>query len=232
MFKNLLTDYISNFPLKLKEMAKSSSGVIIIAAAVLLMFLPFTVVRNSTPEYYFGSLIPAGAAFLLSVMYGGRLDKTFFLCPLDKKAAKKYYILSYLLRSGFCAVIRIIFNFVLFGADRMILSDNVLLISDLLFIFAINVYRSPDVLLNGTKEKRLLPAAYRFLRTMLIVCEIIKLVLVSLLYVRTTGLFYSLIVMNALFFIVVPLESVLFLIIMIRHMMPVLRHSTEYEEGI
>lgn len=232
MFTNVLTDYITGFLFRLKRTVISSSGMLFLAAFAVLCILPFTFPSRYTSEFYFIGLIPCAAALLLSAMYGGRLDKVMFLCPSDSKSRKRYFIYSYLLRTCFCVLLRIILNIIVYGADRTFTLENYLMFSDLLFIFAVNLYLSPGTASTEAGAKKKLPAFYRFFRTALIVCELIKLVMLIILFRGTLGFLYSVIIYSIFYYVILPLGAVLSLVILIKYFRSVMKHSTEYEEGI
>lgn len=61
---------------------------------------------------YFLSIIPFTFSILLSRMYGGKMSKTFYLCPLSKEQRKNYIKSGIKLRVILSATLYILLNFI------------------------------------------------------------------------------------------------------------------------
>lgn len=113
MYKLILNDYRSNFKNSFKLLWKN--GGMFIVMYMVLLSLPDD---DSRALHYLGVVLPCVTIYLLSRMYGGYLNKTFFLCPMDAKVRKQYAKESYRIRVLIPTVIFLVINVLLliFGA--------------------------------------------------------------------------------------------------------------------
>lgn len=94
MYKLILQDYRSHWRSSLKRIWDNST--------LCFVWLFYTIMSiGSHDEYelsYIFMAVPCVFAYMLARMYGGYLNKTFFLCPLDADARRKYAEQSFRLR--------------------------------------------------------------------------------------------------------------------------------------
>lgn len=109
MYKLILHDYRIHWRSSLRRVYDSS------ALAYVCLF--FTLMSLGLPEYselpYICLVIPCFLAYILARMYGGHMNKTFFLCPLDINTRRQYAEQSFRLRIFIPSVLFILLNVIL-----------------------------------------------------------------------------------------------------------------------
>ena len=93
MYRMILGDFRSHFKSSLK--ALWNDGGMFFVIYMVVFAIPNDV---SKAIHYLGLSLPCVITYMLSRMYGGCLNKTFFLCPMDAKGRKQYAKESYRLR--------------------------------------------------------------------------------------------------------------------------------------
>lgn len=141
MYKMILQDYRSHLKSALKNVWDNSAFSIL-----LLLYCTFgTTISEDKDLSYFAIVIPSLLAYILSRMYGGRLNKTFFLCPLDSTARKRYAVLSFRLRIIIPTILFVISNIflMLYGFFAI----DIFAIRMLIFLctaISVNIYARPN----------------------------------------------------------------------------------------
>lgn len=95
MYSLILHDYIEHFKESFKNMKDSGFFIYIYAS-----FIPLISERSFSMEIFlhFISILPLAFSLLISRMYGGKLSKTLYLCPLSKEQIKDYIKKGIILR--------------------------------------------------------------------------------------------------------------------------------------
>ena len=112
MYKLILNDYRSHFKSTVKKMWKEITSPIIIIVLDLIFLWTYWNFIDLT------MIIPSGITYILAKMYGGKLNKAFFLCPLDIKTRRQYAIESYRLRVIIPSIIFIVLNIIELAMGR------------------------------------------------------------------------------------------------------------------
>lgn len=108
MYKLILSDYRSHFKSCLKALWNDGGFF-----AIFFMTILSLPEEDERAMYYLCLSVPCIIAYMLSRMYGGCLNKTFFLCPMDAKGRKQYAIESFRLRIIIPTVLFLIGNILL-----------------------------------------------------------------------------------------------------------------------
>ena len=108
MYKLILSDYRSHFKTAMKNVWNTS---------VFLMFYYCLYLLNAELSLredlvHLSIGIPCLITYLLARMYGGYLNKTFYLCPMDAKDRREYAIKSFKLRVFIPLVLFLVGNIV------------------------------------------------------------------------------------------------------------------------
>lgn len=77
-----------------------------------MTFVPLISEQNFSLEFFFHvtSMLPLLFSVLISRMYGGKLSKTLYLCPLSKEQVREYMKKGMILRIVISVVIFLLFN--------------------------------------------------------------------------------------------------------------------------
>lgn len=148
MYKMILNDYRSHFKSSLKKMWNNSGIYYVIFMTIFLM--PD---EDERSLFYLGLYIPCLTVYILSRMYGGYLNKTFFLCPMDAEGRRQYAIESFRLRMIIPTIMFIIGNVLL-----LIFKEFDLTIFLLRFwtfgciAVSVNVYCQPKCFANNNEK--------------------------------------------------------------------------------
>lgn len=107
MYSLILHDYIEHFKESFKNMKDVSFFIYI-----YFIFMPLISERSFSLSFFFHftSFLPLGFSILLARMYGGKLSKTLYLCPLSKEQIKEYIKKGIILRIIISITVFILFN--------------------------------------------------------------------------------------------------------------------------
>lgn len=151
MYRLILQDYSSHWRSGLKKMLDINGG-------SSFLWLSFCL-TNISDDYsgrpaFWGISIPFLVTYYLSRMYGGYLNKTLFLCPLDKNTRQEYTAKSIRLRIIIPTALFLVINLTTLALGKI--SIIIFLLS--LFIFScmvmyLNMYCQPIIINPDTKEK-------------------------------------------------------------------------------
>lgn len=140
MYKMILQDYRCHIKSSFKQMYNNSGFVF----AVLVWAVLGLGYDDNNNISYILIVFPSLIAYMMSRMYGGLLNKTFFLCPLDANSRRQYAIDSFRLRVIIPSVLFLVGNIIamLFGC----FSIGVFWVR--LFVFgctavSVNIYAQP-----------------------------------------------------------------------------------------
>lgn len=150
MYKMILQDYRCHIKSSFLQMYNNS--------AFFWVAFIYTILGISNNYINFSSymlmIFPSIIAYMMSRMYGGLLNKTFFLCPLDANARREYAIKSFRLRVLIPSVLFMVGNVtaMLFGYFTI----GVFLVR--LFVFgctavSVNIYAQPHSSKNRPNTK-------------------------------------------------------------------------------
>ncbi len=90
---------------------------------------------------YYGILFPIMIGLLLSRMYSNGINKTMFLCPLEKEERKRYLVSAYWLRVIVPTFLFILIGTVLVGTHNISMkSFLILVVSETMYFIASNLY--------------------------------------------------------------------------------------------
>lgn len=151
MYKLILQDYRSHFRSSLKRMWNEST--------LCFFWLFYCIISTGSHEgyelKYMFITFPCLTAYLLARMYGGYLNKTFFLCPLDAASRRKYAVQSFRLRIIIPTAFFLVSNVILMLLGYFFI--DIFLIRLIVFAcvaVSVNIYCQPTATENWTDTKR------------------------------------------------------------------------------
>ena len=104
MYKLILSDYRSHFKSTIKKMWKE------ISCPLIILIMDMFWICDNWNYGYLTLGFPCILSYIIAKMYGGRLNKTFFLCPMDAKTRRQYAIENYRLRVIIPTIIFLVLN--------------------------------------------------------------------------------------------------------------------------
>ena len=109
--------------------------------------------------FFFG--IPMLSAILLSRMYGGKMNKTLYLCPMSEDDRRKYWLVLWGIRTGFPTGLSLLLNGALL-AFRVLPAVMFLVVTVMtaLHAAALNLYCPPMEGDGVSEKKHPLPGSY------------------------------------------------------------------------
>lgn len=140
MYKLILQDYRSHWRSSLRKLYDNST---ICFVWFFYAIIGIDSYENNKLSYAFLAF-PCLITYILGRMYGGYMNKTFFLCPLDANARRQYAIHSFRLRIIIPSILFLIGNIILLFMD--IFSMEILLIRLIVYGFtavSVNIYCQP-----------------------------------------------------------------------------------------
>lgn len=142
MYKLILQDYRSHWRSSLKRLYNYST--------ICFVWLFYAIIGIGSHEdnelSYILLTIPCFLAYMLARMYGGYLNKTFYLCPLDADARRTYAIQSFRLRIIIPSILFIVGNVILLCLGYFAI--EIFLIRLIVYgctAFSVNIYCQPTV---------------------------------------------------------------------------------------
>lgn len=151
MYKMILQDYRSHFQSSLKRIWNNSA-----LCFVWLFYCLAGIGSHEDNELsYIFITIPCIIAYMLARMYGGYLNKTFFLCPLDTSLRRKYAMQSFKLRIIIPSILFLIGNIILMLCGVFFI--DIFVIRMIVFActaISVNIYHHPKATTDWTDTNR------------------------------------------------------------------------------
>jgi len=135
----VLRDYRMHWKERLQNVFKNGSWF----AYLYLMIVPAFEYTDkiSRAMTYYGILFPLMIGLLLSRMYSNGLNKTMFLCPLEKEERKRYLVSAYWLRVSIPTILFMLIGSILVAIHNISMKAfPILIISETMFFIATNLY--------------------------------------------------------------------------------------------
>lgn len=147
----------------------------------MLVMVPLLMREKMNEAAYYGLLIPMLVGILASRIYGGRMDKALFLCPVTVQQRKEFYLLSYWIRTLGAAFLLLLNCLLLYLFGKMTLFGAVVsLLVGLPFLFAVNVYCRPREKSSAALGRKYdLPGSYELWNVGLQIAALISVVVVA-----------------------------------------------------
>lgn len=183
--------------------------------------------------YYF-AFLPMFLALMLSRMYAGRANKVLHLCPLSRGERKRYWLISWGIRTGAPVLLSLLLNGILLLLEIFSLpAFAVIVITNMLYSAAMNLYCQPVKDATRFAEQRYpLPGHYEVWNAAVQISGLLTIVFVTAVVgdfqeprYSTTG---EIVVSLLMFFC----HTLLAFLMIVKYFRPVMEHAVTYEDMV
>lgn len=137
----VLRDYRMHWKEEIQNIFKNSSWFIYLYVMIIPANLFDYTDKISRAVTYYGILFPLMIGLLLSRMYPNGLNKTMFLCPLEKEERKRYLVSAYWLRVIVPTFLFMLIGAILVGTHNISMKSYLIIyVSETMYFIASNLY--------------------------------------------------------------------------------------------
>lgn len=127
-----------------------------------LLIAPLILVSGQYILPYYAAMLPMICALMLFGVYGGRVNKVFYLCPLSADERRKYFVVAWGIRAAIPVFLSVLFEAVLCVLHRVSLPTAFLVVLTVAFFSAAMSMYAGSMSLDGsgTAQAGAMPPGY------------------------------------------------------------------------